>query len=162
EEAATGLLEHLSYVKRDFTKALEISPRGNFFKKSLPHLAQADFDENETLQLSGGDYDLAISNLALHHLNDVPGALIQIRRALKPDGFFLATLLGGDTLHELRASLYEAETEIRGGISPRVAPFMDLRDSAALLQRASFALPVATRETLTFIYPDIFALMKEL
>ncbi len=119
------------------------------------------FDE-EFLPFGENSFDLIISHLGLHWANDVPGALIQARHALKPDGFFIAMLLGGETLQELRASLYEAENELRGGVSPRIAPFMDLRDGAALLQRAGFTLPVADREKYTFTYPDIFALMKEL
>lgn len=103
-----------------------------------------------------------LSNLALHAINDLPGALIQARRALRPDGLFLATLFGGDTLIELRSCLLDAEVEVLGGASPRVAPFVDVRDAGGLLQRAGLALPVVDRETLTVTYGDAFALMNEL
>ena len=93
-----------------------------------------------------------VSALALQFVNDLPGALIQIRRALKPDGLFLAALLGGDTLTELRQSFAAAEAEIEGGVSPRVAPFADVREMGALLQRAGFALPVTDVERLTVRY----------
>ena len=106
--------------------------------------------------------DLVVSALALQFVNDLPGALIQIRRALKPDGLFLAALLGGDTLTELRQSFAAAEAEIEGGVSPRVAPFADVREMGALLQRAGFALPVADVERLTVRYSSPFILMGEL
>jgi NADH dehydrogenase [ubiquinone] 1 alpha subcomplex assembly factor 5 len=167
-ETAVGLAERLSFVKRDFRRILEVGRRhkglSDLLLQEQPHrhITQADFDAEEILRLPSGGFDLVISNLSLHWINDLPGALIQMRRALKPDGFFLATLLGGDTLHELRACLYEAEMEMRGGMSPRISPFMDIRDGGMLLQRAGFTLPVAERERLTFSYPDIFALMKEI
>ncbi|MEJ0050428.1 MAG: methyltransferase domain-containing protein [Methylovirgula sp.] len=107
-------------------------------------------------------FDLAVSALALHDVNDLPGTLAQIRRTLKPDGLFLGCLVGGSTLRELRASLAEAETEISGGVSPRVAPFADVRDMGGLLQRAGFALPVTDVETLTVRYPHFFALLADL
>ena len=100
-----------------------------------------------------------VSALALQFVNDLPGALVQIRRALKPDGLFLAALLGGDTLTELRQAFAAAETEIEGGVSPRVAPFADVREMGALLQRAGFALPVtdverAHRALFLAVHPD--------
>ena len=106
--------------------------------------------------------DLAVSLLSLHEANDIPGALIQIRRALRPDGLFLGAMAGGGTLAELRESLIAAETELYGGASPRVAPFTDVRDAGALLQRAGFALPVADVETLTVRYNSMFGLIKDL
>jgi SAM-dependent methyltransferase len=116
----------------------------------------------EMLPLREGTFDLVFSNLALHLVNDLPGALLQIRRALKPDGLFLAALLGGDSLIELRQAMMLAETEILGGVSPRVFPTADVRDLGGLLQRAGFALPVADSEKLTVTYPDALALMTEL
>jgi SAM-dependent methyltransferase len=107
-------------------------------------------------------FDLAVSLLALHSVNDLPGALIQIRRALKPDGLFIGCLLGGATLTELRQVFTQAETEIEGGVSPRVAPFADVRDLGALLQRAGFALPVSDIEPVTVRYADPFALLRDL
>src|SRR5207237_2866847 len=98
--------------------------------------------------------------LALQFVNDLPGALIQIRRALKPDGLFLAALLGGDTLTELRQAFAAAESEIEGGVSPRIAPFTDVREMGALLQRAGFALPVTDVGRLPVRYSSPFVLMS--
>ena len=106
--------------------------------------------------------DLAVSLLSLHEANDIPGMLIQIRRALRPDGLFLGAMAGGGTLAELRESLLAAETELFGGASPRVIPFTDVRDAGALLQRAGFALPVADVETVTVRYDTMFGLMQDL
>ena len=116
----------------------------------------------EALPLVPESIDLAVSLLTLHETNDTPGLLAQIRRALKPDGLFLAALPGQDTLAELRAALLAAETEITGGASPRVAPFMDVRDAGGLLQRAGFALPVTDTEKLTVRYDTMFDLMRDL
>jgi SAM-dependent methyltransferase len=116
----------------------------------------------EALPLVPECLDLAVSALALQTTNDLPGALIQIRRALKPDGLFLAALLGGDTLSELRQSFAAAESELEGGASPRVAPFADLRDLGALLQRAGFALPVTDIDRVTARYASPLALMGDL
>lgn len=114
------------------------------------------------IPLDPASIDLAVSLLALHEANDLPGALIQIRRALRPDGLFLGAIAGGGTLAELRESLLAAETELYGGASPRVAPFTDVRDAGALLQRAGFALPVADVETLTVRYESMFGLLADL
>ena len=116
----------------------------------------------ETLPLEPESLDLAVSLLTLHEANDLPGQLIQIRRALKPDGLFLGCLAGAGTLGELRECLLAAETEIRGGASPRVMPFAAVRDAGALLQRAGLALPVADTETVTVRYADMFGLMRDL
>ena len=116
----------------------------------------------EALPFRDASLDLVVSALALQFVNDLPGALIQVRRALKPDGLFLAALLGGDTLTELRQSFAAAETEIEGGVSPHVAPFADVRDLGALLQRAGFALPVTDVDRLTVRYSTAFALMHDL
>jgi SAM-dependent methyltransferase len=125
-----------------------------------PALALA-LDE-EALPFGPASFDLVVSALSLHWVNDLPGALVQIRAALAPDGLFLAALLGGDTLRELRLALLEAESAVEGGASPRVSPFADLRDAAGLLQRAGFALPVADNDTLTVTWTDPLALMREL
>jgi NADH dehydrogenase [ubiquinone] 1 alpha subcomplex assembly factor 5 len=103
-----------------------------------------------------------LSALALHWVNDLPGALLQLRRALKPDGLLLAALFGGETLVELRESLLQAELDITGGASPRVSPVVDVRDAGMLLQRAGFVLPVIDTDTLTVTYPDALALMRDL
>ena len=118
--------------------------------------------DEEALPFAEASLDLVVSGLALQSVNDLPGSLVQIRRALKPDGLFLAALLGGDTLTELRQSFAEAESEIEGGVSPRVAPFADVRDMGALLQRTGFALPVTDSERLTVRYATPFALMHDL
>ena len=114
------------------------------------------------LPLADESQDLIVSLMSLHWANDLPGALAQIRRALKPDGLFVGTLLGAGTLKELRAVLTEAELEERGGAQARVSPFADGFDGAALLQRAGFALPVSDVDRLTVRYPDLFALVRDL
>jgi SAM-dependent methyltransferase len=126
-----------------------------------PSLALVASDE-ENLPFAPDCFDLAVSALSLQNLNDLPGALVQLRRVLKPDGLFLGCLLGGSSLLELRTALAVAETEITGGVSPRVAPFADVRDMGGLLQRAGFALPVADSEPLTVRYSDMFGLMRDL
>jgi SAM-dependent methyltransferase len=118
--------------------------------------------DEEALPFADASFDLALSCLSLHWVNDLPGALVQLRRALKPDGLFLAAMLGAGTLDELRGAWVEAESAEEGGVSPRVSPFADLADAAALLQRAGFALPVADADTITVTWPDPFALMREL
>ncbi|PNG26248.1 class I SAM-dependent methyltransferase [Methylocella silvestris] len=118
--------------------------------------------DEEGLPFADASFDLAVSAFNLQSVNDLPGALIQIRRALKADGLFLACLLGGRSLHELRSALAVAETEVSGGTSPRVAPFADVRDMGGLLQRAGFALPVADSETTIVRYRDLFSLMADL
>jgi SAM-dependent methyltransferase len=116
----------------------------------------------EALPFAAGSLDLVVSALALQTVDDLPGVLIQIRRALKPDGLLLAALLGGDTLAELRESFAVAESELTGGVSPRVAPFADLRDLGALLQRAGFALPVTDVDRVVVRYSSPLALMADL
>lgn len=118
--------------------------------------------DEEALPFRAESLDLLVSALSLQFTNDLPGALIQIRRALKPDGLFLGALLGGETLTELRQSLLAAEEELEGGASPRVAPFADVRDLGSLLQRAQFALPVADADIVRVTYAHPLALMREL
>jgi SAM-dependent methyltransferase len=118
--------------------------------------------DDEALPFAAGAFDLIAAPLSLTLVNDLPGALVQVRRALRPDGLFLAVLAGAGTLAELREVFALAESELRGGVSPRVAPFADIRDLGGLLQRAGFALPVADVETLTLRYPDALALMRDL
>jgi NADH dehydrogenase [ubiquinone] 1 alpha subcomplex assembly factor 5 len=117
--------------------------------------------DEDLLPFKAPSFNLILSGLALHRVNDLPGALIQIRHALHPDGLFMAALLGARALFELRQALLEAEAEIDGGASPRVAPFGDVREYGALLQRAGFALPVADAETLTMVYASPRELMRE-
>lgn len=116
----------------------------------------------ETVPFEPQSLDLAVSLMSMQTMNDLPGMLVQIRRALRPDGLFLGAMAGAGTLSELRESLLAAETELHGGISPHVAPFVDVRDAGALLQRAGFALPVADVETMTVRYDHMFALMADL
>lgn len=118
--------------------------------------------DEEALPFAPESFDLVVSALALQGVNDLPGALIQIRRILRPDGLFLACLAGGQTLQELRLSFAAAEEEVSGGVSPRVAPFADLRDMGGLLQRAGFALPVTDVDVLTVRYAHLFALFRDL
>ncbi|MFD0986192.1 methyltransferase domain-containing protein [Methyloligella solikamskensis] len=118
--------------------------------------------DEERLPFADDSLDLVVSGLALHHVNDLPGALIQIRRALKPDGLVMASLLGTRSLEELREVLIVAEAEEQGGASPRIAPFPDIREAGALLQRAGFALPVTDTETLTVSYESLADLLNEI
>lgn len=123
---------------------------------------KGEVSEPEIVPLPPSGHDLVVSLMTPGECNDLPGMLIQIRRALRPDGLFLCAMLGGDTLTELQQALLAAEVELTGGASPRVAPFADIRDAGALLQRAGFALPVADIDTVTVRYDHIFALMLDL
>ncbi len=160
EEAATELSERQGLVNRAFTAQAVITPFPEIWAQRLPN-ARIVSDE-ETLDLETGAHDLVIHALCLHWSNDPVGQLIQCRRALRPDGLFLGALFGGQTLVELRAALAEAEAEVSGGLSPRVAPMAEIRDAGGLLQRAGFALPVADSVTQTVTYADPLALMRDL
>ena len=129
---------------------------------AMASAAGADVLTGETLPLAEGAHDLIVSTLLMHLANDPVGQLIQMCRALKPDGLMLAAMFGGQTLHELRTSLAEAEVECEGGLSPRVAPMAEIRDLGGLLQRAGFAMPVADAERLTVTYATPLHLMREL
>jgi len=118
--------------------------------------------DEEALPFAAEAFDVIVSALVLHWVNDLPGALVQARRCLRPDGLFLATLLGGDTLFELREALLEAEQEIEGGVSPRTSPFLDVRDAGDLLARAGFHMAVADADTTVVSYPDPLSLMADL
>lgn len=131
-------------------------------RPTTTHLCQTIVADEEWLPLRPQSVDLVISNLALHWVNDLPGALAQIRMALKPDGLFMAAILGGETLFELRRCLMEAEMEATGGISPRLSPLTEVRDAGGLLQRAGLALPVVDRETITVTYADPIKLLYDL
>ena len=160
--AADGLADRLAAVMRKFEKGLWIGDA--VAPELLPFAEQwvcADFDGREILGAQG-PFDLAVSLYSLQAINDLPGALVQVRRALKPDGLFVAALLGGSTLSELRESFAHAETQTRGGISPRVSPFADVRDLGGLLQRGGFALPVSDVERLTVRYRDFAGLARDL
>jgi SAM-dependent methyltransferase len=160
--------ERLQAVLRDFADVADIWTPGDGLReqardrfKSVARLALDDA-EGEALPLRPESLDLAVSALAFQFVNDLPGVLAQIRRALRPDGLLLAAMIGGDTLTELRQSFAAAETEMEGGLSPRVAPFADLRDLGALLQRAGFALPVTDVDRIVVRYDSAFALMADL
>lgn len=181
EHAATELGERLSAVLRRFDVAVDVGTPTDAVRRVLAvsgkvgTIVAAVTDVNgldnsflcvksdeEVLPFADASLDLAVSALALQFVNDLPGTLVQIRRALRPDGLFMAALIGGDSLAELRAAFADAESEIEGGLSPRVAPFADVRELGALLQRAGFALPVVDSERLTVRYDLVLALMRDL
>ncbi|MFO1246781.1 MAG: methyltransferase domain-containing protein [Alphaproteobacteria bacterium] len=162
QAAAEGLADRLAAVTRKFERGLwvgeVVAPEIAPFAK---HWTRTDFDAQEILQ-ADGTFDLAVSLYSLQAINDLPGALVQIRRALKSDGLFMAALLGGGTLGELRDAFAQAEIATRGGVSPRVSPFADVRDLGGLLQRGGFALPVSDVERLTVRYRDFSGLARDL
>jgi len=166
DRVAGELVERLSAVLRQFDRAADIGTPTDVVQRALAGKAgsieHVEIAEDEIVRLPEASLNLAVSALALQFVNDLPGVLVQVRRALKPDGLFLAALIGGDSLTELRQSFAQAESEIEGGLSPRVAPFADLRDLGALLQRAGFALPVVDSERLTVRYDTVFNLMHDL
>ena len=158
--------DRMQAVTRNFADVADIWTPGELLRKPLAgrfqSIARVDFDPSEVLQLQPESLDLIVSALAFQFVNDLPGVLAQIRRALKPDGLLLAAMIGGDTLTELRQSFAAAEAECEGGVSPRVAPFADLRDVGALLQRAGLALPVTDVDRVVVRYDSAFALMTDL
>lgn len=165
--AMDQIMDRLAVVTRPFDKRLQIGARGKkmdgaiIMDMAAGHNASLIADE-EFLPFGPNTFDLAISALSLQTVNDLPGALLQIRKCLKPDGLFLAAILGGESLHELRDCLARAEMEITGGMSPRIAPFADKPQMGALLQRAGFSLPVVDSDIVTVTYECIFSLMKDL
>lgn len=181
-ELAERLADRLGDMARRFPLALDLGCRDGVLARALngrggiDRLVHADaafayaqrapapaiVTDAEALPFAPQSFDLVLSNLDLHWINDLPGTLLQLRQALKPDGLLLATLYGGDTLHELRRVLIEAELAEQGGASPRVSPFAELRDLGSLLQRAGFALPVVDTDTIEVTYPDALALMRDL
>lgn len=180
QRVAGELEERLATVERRFARAATLFCVTDAAAQALRRSSKVDeivrieadpvfLDEGqgivaapETLPLEPESLDLAVSLLALNDMNDVPGMLAQVRRALSPDGLFLAATAGTGTLAELRASLLAAETELSGGASPRVNPFIEVRDAGALLQRAGFALPVTDIDTLTVRYDTMFHLLRDL
>ncbi len=182
ERALEDMEERLGAILRQFTKGADIgTPRDDASRflvmsgrvqemmrlapvgggATLSGLMEVEGDE-EVIPFAPQQFDIAISLLALHGVNDLPGTLIQIHRLLKPDGLFLACLFGNETLTELRQVMMQAESEIEGGVSPRVAPFTEIRDAGALLQRAGFALPVVDSDPVTVRYSTMFHLMRDL
>lgn len=179
--AADEMAERLGVIERRFDEAVEIHGFTGIVAEALQrtgkigHISRIETNTAfakagdsftpaslEQLPLEPASINLAVSPLSLHLTNDTPGVFVQIRRALKPDGLFLAAIPGADTLQELRDVLLQTEVEMTGGASPRVIPFADIRDIGALLQRAGFALPVTDKETYTVRYDSIFPLMRDL
>jgi NADH dehydrogenase [ubiquinone] 1 alpha subcomplex assembly factor 5 len=181
-EIAERLLDRLDVVNREFAVGLDLGARDGGLARSLAErsgtrrvvaaepagafLAGAPGPrvavDPELLPFAAAGFDLIVSNLVLHWAGDLPGVLVQLRRALKPDGLLLAAMFGGQTLIELRTVLFDAELAEEGGVSPRVSPSISLADAAALLQRVGFALPVADSETITITYPGLPALLRDL
>jgi len=184
-ESADRLVDRLEDVTRGFPLVLDLGCHGGELSEKLrgrfgietlvscdlsPRMAAkaraggalAAAADEETLPFAEGRFDLVISNLSLHWVNDLPGALLQIRRLLKPDGLFLAAMLGGETLKELRQAMMEAELAEEGGVSPRVSPFVDVKDAGALLQRAGFSLPVADVDPVDVTYGNPMTLLADL
>ncbi|MFP6745471.1 MAG: methyltransferase domain-containing protein [Alphaproteobacteria bacterium] len=164
-EVADRLAERLGDMRRDFGSAVVLDNHGGVLETALSGpvgaITRRDPENDETFA-ADASIDLVASLLALHWVNDLPGVLARARRALRPDGLFLAALFGAGTLSELREAWAVAEAAEEGGVSPRVAPFAEVRDAGALLQRTGFALPVADMDTITVTYPDAFALMRDL
>ena len=182
QEVAERLLDRLELINREFPVALDLGTRDGALARALAQrpgyervvaaepsialLATAPTPrvaaDPELIPFRNASFDLAASCLALHWCADLPGALIQIGRVLKPDGLLLAAMFGGSTLIELRTALFDAELAEEGGVSPRVSPTVELGDAASLLQRAGFAMPVADSETIAVTYPDMPALLRDL
>ena len=178
-DAAQELADRLSAVERRFPRAAVLLTPTGLAADTLRAAGKVDevvevaahrdlldgpgtVAEGDRLPLEPSSLDLAVSLLSMQELNDIPGFLIQVRRALKPDGLFIGAMAGAGTLTELRDALLAAETQLAGGASPRVLPFADVRDAGALLQRAGFALPVADHDDLTVRYATMFDLMRDL
>lgn len=179
---AERLADRLDDMRGGFARVLELGAHGALLREAIGARAGAEayvvadaalplaaaarglrvVADEEALPFAEGAFDLVVANLGLHWINDLPGALIQMRRCLRPDGLLLASMLGGRTLEEMRACLLAAEAEVAGGASPRVSPFADARDAGGLLQRAGFALPVVDADLLVASYPDALALMRDL
>jgi SAM-dependent methyltransferase len=181
-EVGERLVDRLSDMARHFPQALDLGCHSGELGRilqgrgAIQRLIASDLSpvmangagplaiaaDEEALPFQARSFDLVISNLSLHWVNDLPGCLLQIRHVLKEDALFLATMLGGETLIELRRCLQDAELQEEGGASPRVSPFADVRDAGALLQRAGFALPVVDVDTLTVTYPSPLKLLADL
>lgn len=181
DEVGERLIERLHEIKRSFPLAVNLGAMDGALSPQLighngiEHVVELELcaafsspnnlrvvADEEWLPLRPQSVDLIVSNLALHWVNDLTGALAQVRMALKPDGLFMGTLLGGETLFELRRCLMEAELEATGGMAPRLSPLTELKDMGALLQRANLALPVVDRETITVTYTDPIKLLYDL
>lgn len=186
DRAVDDIVERLEAIPRTFHRTLDLGAHDGRLGRSLQSIPQlsdrmgqivsTDLSPNfltavenfrlavdeEWLPFKAGVFDCVLSALSLHWVNDLPGALVQIRQSLSPDGLFIGQMIGGASLHELRSSLMTAETEIRGGAAMRVSPFADVTDVSALLQRAGFVLPVADTDTVTVRYSSPFKLLQDL
>lgn len=182
EEVGDRLTERLDDITRAFPLAVDLGSHGGLLaprlrgRHGIETLISTDFApafarrctgaalacDEEALPFAAGSLDLVVSSLALHWVNDLPGAFVQIRQALKPDGLFIGAMLGGETLKELRECLVDAEVETEGGLSPRTSPLTDVRDLGMLLQRAGFALPVVDTDRITVTYGSALKLMQDL
>lgn len=182
-EVADRVADRLNDISRAFPLAAEVGSHGGIMGQTLQgrggieHMLETDISaqqlsqstnpwrvvaDEENLPLAAGKFDLVLSSLALHWTNDLPGALIQVNRALKPDGLFIGAIFGIGTLQELRDCLMTAESEVTGRVAPRVSPFPEVRDMGGLLQRAGFALPVVDADTIPVSYGNPFTLLQEL
>jgi len=179
DDAAKRLLDRLDDTTRRFVDVLDVGGRGvvaPLLRARGMQVVSCDLSpamamlnggmcvaaDEEFLPFAAGSFDLIVASLSLHWINDLPGALLQLRQSLRPEGLLLASLPALGTLAELRSALTEAEAELSGGASPRVSPFPELRDCAHLLQRAGFVLPVADVEDIRLAYADPFALLRDL
>ncbi len=166
--AVDDLLDRLADITRRFDSALLMGHAPDLPANLAGQITRMDFAradvvaDDEFLPFAPEAFDLVLAPLTLQWINDLPGTLVQARHILKPDGLFLATMLGGETLWELRQVLLQAESETAGGAAPRVSPLADLRDMGSLMQRADFALPVVDGSKITATYPDLFALIRDL
>lgn len=181
DRVAEDLADRVMAVRRTFSRAVDLGTPTDAVARALAGAGNVEqvfraaplplglgpacpaiVADEEALPFADGALDLVVSGLALQHVNDLPGTFAQVRRALKPDGLFLAAIVGGASLTELREAFAAAETEVTGGLSPRVAPFADVRDLGGLLQRAGLALPVSDTDRLTVRYSSPFALFADL
>ena len=179
--AAEDFVSRLGAINRRFERVLDLGAHDGLLRRTLrndaivgPRLGSivtADMScafgpdvvvDEERLPFADASFDLVVSALSLHWVNDLPGALIQIRRILKPDGLFIGTVLGGRTLSELRQALLSAEEEVRGGAANRISPFLDVIDGAGLLQRTGFAMPVADNDARTVRYGHPLRLLQDI
>lgn len=165
QEAAEGLAARLAPIHRKFAQAADLESRPvalDLLRPFSKEWAEVSISGQEIVEFGGRPFELVTSVLALQFANDLPGILVQARRALVPDGVFAAALFGGDTLRELRESLAAAEIGVLGGASPRVVPMSDIRDLGQLLQRAGFSLPVADVDRTTVTYGNLLSLVNDL
>jgi SAM-dependent methyltransferase len=166
DRVVAELAERLAEILRQFVNAADIGTPADVVRHALAgkveSIERIEIGDDEVIHAPAVSLNLVVSALALQFVNDLPGVLVQIRRALMPDGLLLAAMIGGDSLTELRQAFAQAESEVEGGLSPRVAPFADLRDLGGLLQRAGFALPVIDSERVTVRYDTVFNLMHDL